>query len=197
MSLHCKIKQWTNHYWTFQSSPKQKKHLGVYYVQRFMGFGHRELMYYFGTILFGREERNPGTPGEQFQFECRMFSDKIWSIYAFMSSLFLVVCMSTYDKIKSCNQQIEYIYPIFIHLLYLNTDLKGYFLNRKRPEVLLWLSLMGSFQIVDVASACVHHDMVSKATILACGNRTSPWTTKPIVFVCISHFQKDDFQCLC
>lgn len=69
--------------------------------------------------------------------------------------------------------------------------------NRKRPEVLLWLSLMGSFQIVDVASACVHHDMVSKATILACGNRTSPWTTKPIVFVCISHFQKEDFQCLC
>ena len=45
-----------------------------------------------------------------------------------MCSLFLVVCMSTYDKIKSCNQQIEHIYPIFIHLLYLNTDLKGYFL---------------------------------------------------------------------
>ena len=111
-----------------------------------------------------------------------------------MCSLFLVVCMSTYDKIKSCNQQIH-----LSHLLYLNTDLKGYLQfrilvrihgirqhqtnqqgwtslpNRKRPEVLLWLSLMGSFQIVDVASASVHHDMVSKATILACGNRTSPW----------------------
>ena len=29
--------------------------------------------------------------------------------------------MSTYDKIKSCNQQIH-----LSHLLYLNTDLKGY-----------------------------------------------------------------------
>lgn len=177
------------------------------------------LFWYHSNWSRRTDPKNTGNKKKkQFQFECRMFSDKIWSIYAFMCSLFWVVCMSTYDKIKSCNQQIEYIYPIFCIWIPIwkdifyseslweytvsvkhQTNQQGWtsLPNRKRPEVLLWLSLMGSFQIVDVASACVHHDMVSKATILACGNRTSPWTTKPIVFVCISHFQKEDFQCLC
>lgn len=183
-----------------------------------MGFGHRELIYYFGTIQFGREERNPGTPGEQFQFECCMFSDKFWSNMPSCAVFFWwYVCLHTTKSNHATN---KYIYPIFCIWIPIwkvichseslweytvsvkhQTNQQGWtsLPNRKRPEVLLWLSLMGSFQIVDVASACVHHDMVSKATILilACGNRTSPWTTKPIVFVCISHFQKEDFQCLC
>lgn len=168
--LHCKIKQWTNHYWTFQSSPEQKNTWE--YIMFNVSWVSAIVSWFIILVPFKLVAKNGSQEHRKKNNSSLSAVCSVINYDPYMPSCAVFcwwyVCLHTTKSNHATN---KYIYPIFCIWIPIWKDIfyseslweytkirqtsnksTGFFTslpNRKRPEVLLWLSLMGSFQIVE------------------------------------------------